>query len=85
MYALAQPEPPHQLSRLCWQLQPGYVYPGLALHFCVFTEHVRRLRHVTPTPRQGKTTEVFLRFDFKIPGVGGWGSCFGLFRGLPRT
>lgn len=40
MYALAQSEPPHQLSRLCWQLQTGYIYPGLALHFCVFAEHV---------------------------------------------
>lgn len=40
MYALAQSEPPHQLSRLCWQLQTGYIYPGLALHFYVFAEHV---------------------------------------------
>lgn len=23
-----------------WQLQLGYIHPGLALHFSVFTEHV---------------------------------------------
>lgn len=53
----------HKLSNVCistacflltswparrWQLQLGYIHPGLALHFSVFTEHVVGRSHVTP-------------------------------------